>query len=208
MLRCDSFLTAPHPLPPSPTWSTPSHLWTPSSALCLVTHLHGPASKADYIGFRHGRSTDDLNKRIFNATHYQAAIGLRSPDNVWEEYMSNTGVEVWITGYTRSINLDVVTNVDIIVRKADNTIRLVGGNPYILSAVAPTTNIDTDTWQTQTITFAFPGYTVVDPTDYLEIDIYVEATSNLSGETISVDFRIDDPALATADQMRVVEVVP
>ncbi|MCI0902547.1 MAG: hypothetical protein J4N75_03520 [Chloroflexi bacterium] len=180
----------------------------PTAASGLILHFDGQDASSDDIGFRHGGSTDDWNKGIFNATHYQAAIGLRSPDNVWEEYMSNTGVEVWITGYTRSINLDVVTNVDIIVRKADNTIRLVGGNPYILSAVAPTTNIDTDTWQTQTITFAFPGYTVVDPTDYLEIDIYAEATSNLSGETISVDFRIDDPALATADQMRVVEVVP
>ena len=44
--------------------------------------------------------------------------------------------------------------------------------------------------------------------DYLKIDLYAEATSNNSGETVSVDFRIDDPALPVADQMRSAEFAP
>jgi len=69
-------------------------------------------------------------------------------------------------------------------------------------------NITTDTWTTFTVTYAFPGYTVVDPTDYLEIDLFADATSNLSGEAVAVDFRIDDLALPNADQMKILEVVP
>ena len=59
------------------------------------------------------------------------------------------------------------------------------------------------TWQTLTATYAFPGYTVVDQTDYLEIDLFAEATSNASEGSLSVDFRIDDPTLPVTDQTRV-----
>ncbi len=44
---------------------------------------------------------------------------------------------------------------------------------------------------------------MVDSTDYLEIDLFAEATSNSSEESVSVDFRIDDPNLALAEQTRV-----
>ena len=49
---------------------------------------------------------------------------------------------------------------------------------------------------------------MVDPTGYLEIDIFAHAVTNMSGESVSVDFRIDDPTLAIANQMKAREVVP
>ena len=85
--------------------------------------------------------------------------------------------------------------------RADGTIRTT-----LLTDVANTPNITSTSWQTHTITFAMPAYTVVDQTDYLEIDLFAEATLNLSGEAVSVDFRIDDPTLdPLADQMRAKE---
>ena len=92
----------------------------------------------------------------------------------------------------------------MIIRKADGTIRTT-----LLTDVANTANITSTDWQTFTVTFAMPQYTVVDQTDYLEIDLFADATLNLSGESVSVEFRIDDPTLAPlVDQMRAKEIVP
>ena len=89
-------------------------------------------------------------------------------------------------------------------RKADGTLR-----SGIVTHVAPITAITTDTWQTQTITFAMPLYTVVDQTDYLDIDLLADATSNISTETVSLELRIDDPTFdPLVDQMRAKEIVP
>ncbi|MBC8281730.1 MAG: hypothetical protein H8E48_13175 [Chloroflexi bacterium] len=175
----------------------------PPAANGLFFHYDGEADDSDKIGFRHGDSTDNWNKDIFDDTHYQAAVGLRDSDNVWEEFMGDSKVDVWIAGFTKLTDLDVVANVDVIIRKADDTIRTT-----LLTNVADTSLLTGSDWQTSTITFAFPGYTVVDATDYLEVDIYAESSSNNSGETVSVDFRIDDPSLAVADQMKLAEVVP
>jgi len=169
----------------------------------LFFHHDGDKDDLDKIGFRHGASTDGWSDNIFDDSHYQAAVGLRESDNVWEEFTGDNKVDVWTAGYTTLIDIDVAANIDVIVRKADDTIRTT-----LLTNVADTAQITGSSWQTSTITFAFPGYTVVDATDYLEIDLYAEATSNNSGETVSVDFRIDDPALPVADQMSLADVTP
>ena len=175
----------------------------PPAANGLFFHYDGELGDSDKIGFRHPDATDNWNNNIFDDTHYQAAIGLRDSDNVWEEFMGDNKVDVWIAGFTKLIDIDVVANIDVIIRKADDTIR-----STLLTNVADTALLTSSEWQTQDITFAFPGYTVVDSTDYLEIAIYAEASSNNSGETVSIDFRVDDPALAVADQMKLVEAVP
>lgn len=175
----------------------------PTAANGLILHFDGEGGDTDLIGFRHGDSTDDWNKNIDNDTHQMAAIGLRSSDNVWDEYKGDNKVEVWISAYTNLTDLDVKANIDVIVRKSDDTIR-----STLLTNVGDTALLTSDSWATTTITFAFPGYTVVDTTDYLEIDIYAEATSNNSAGPVSVEFRIDDPTLPIADQMKIGEVVP
>lgn len=165
------------------------------------------------LGLRHGdNTTDNWNKEIATVTeeedhHLQAAAGLNAA-NQWYEYKEHKDVLVFISAYTRRVQMDVHADIDVVIRQADGSIRLVGGNPYIVSHVAPTTPITTDTWQTQTITFAFPAYTVVLPTDYLEIDLFADVITNISTETVSLEFRIDDPSLAVADQMKVNEIVP
>ena len=149
------------------------------------------------INVRHGASTDDWNGDIGADTHFQAAIGLRD-DNVWDEYMENTCVDLFIAAYTRLVRMDVHADMDVLIRKADGTIRTT-----LATNVADTINSTDTTWQSFIGTYVFPGYTVVDQTDYLEIDLFAEATSNTSGETVLVDFRIDDPSLPWDDQTRV-----
>ena len=122
--------------------------------------------------------------------------------------MEDDKFDVYISAYTRLIKLDVHADIDVVIRQADDTIRLVSGNPYLLDHVASTNPLSNDTWQTFTVTFAMPAYTVVAETDYLEIDIFAHAVTNVSGEAVSLDFRLDDPTLAIADQMGAREVVP
>ncbi len=136
---------------------------------------------------------------IYNATHRWQVVKPNSSQEI-QGRISDTDVDFKLMGYNL-IDIDVAANIDVIVHKADDTIRTT-----LLTNVVDTAQITGSSWQTSTITFAFPGYTVVDATDYLEIDLYAEATSNNSGEAVSVDFRIDDPALPVADQMRLAEV--
>jgi hypothetical protein len=158
-------------------------------------------SGTEELGFRHGDSTNDWNRDIKDKTHLQAGVGLNSA-NQWDMYMQNTSDDVRIAGYTRLVWMDIHTDVDVVVRQADGTIRAT-----LATDVANTGNITGTDWQTYTTTLAFPGYTVVDPTDYLEIDLFAEATLNNSAESVSVEFRFDDPALGIVDQMKAEEMV-
>lgn len=89
--------------------------------------------------------------------------------------------------------------VDIIIRKSDGGIR-----QWIAVLDAESSELSTS-WSTLTGTYAFPGYTVVDQTDYLEVDYYIWVTAKRNGERVNL--RIDDNTLALADQTRIENVV-
>lgn len=97
---------------------------------------------------------------------------------------------------------DVNFDIDILVRKADGTIRAT-----IASDVADAylTTSEAGAWVTKSATYAFPGYTVVDDSDYLEIVYYGETDS--SGPDTGpgyLQIRIDDDSLDVSDQTRIV----
>lgn len=95
---------------------------------------------------------------------------------------------------------DVRFNIDILVRKADGTIRAT-----IASGVAAA-YIDAsegETWLTKSATYAFPGYTVVDENDYLEIDFYGETDLGPGGDWGDMELNVDDSTLPAADQTRI-----
>ncbi|MEM2465893.1 MAG: PKD domain-containing protein [Candidatus Bathyarchaeia archaeon] len=88
-------------------------------------------------------------------------------------------------------------DVDILIRKSDGAIRTV-----IAMDVANSPNINpSNTWVTLTGTYEFPGYTVVDQTDYLEVDFYIEVTTPQNSK--SVKLLVDDPTLPLADQTKI-----
>ena len=108
-----------------------------------------------------------------------------------------------IAAYTTLTPADIHADIDVHIRKADGTIR-----GTIAENVADTRNIPETTWQTVTAVYYFQGYTVVDDTDYLEIDLFAHATSNVTSTTMALSFSLDDSSLAVADQSRIREDVP
>jgi hypothetical protein len=95
---------------------------------------------------------------------------------------------------------DVNFDIDILIRKADGTVRT-----PIASGVADAylTQDEVDIWVTKSATYDFPGYTVIDDSDYLEIVYYGETDSHGPDNPGYMQIRIDDNTLAEADQTRI-----
>jgi hypothetical protein len=95
---------------------------------------------------------------------------------------------------------DVRINVDILVRQADGTVRATlassAADVYIASS-------EEGTWLTKSVDYDFPGYTVVDSNDYLEIDYYAATDLGPGGETGYVQLRADDGTLDQSEQTRI-----
>jgi hypothetical protein len=183
--------------PPTGSWQEldADDYSVPSEASGLVFRVYNNSSSNDRrIGLTHGDSTDSWNTDIGNMTQFQASVGIND-DNIWDEYMESTAVGVQIAAYTIGGDITVHADVDILIRKANGDIR-----DTIGSDIANTTNIVGDDWQSLTASYDFSGYTVVASTDYLEIDLFAEATSNSSGLYTTVDFRIDDPSIPPDNQ--------
>jgi KaiC/GvpD/RAD55 family RecA-like ATPase len=89
--------------------------------------------------------------------------------------------------------------VDILIRRSDGTIRQTIASDVAYSGILSTTA------QTLSGTYSWPGYTVVDETDYIEVDYYLNVTVANSGVTAYL--RIDDSSLDIINQTRVAGVV-
>jgi hypothetical protein len=118
--------------------------------------------------------------------------------------------EVWTVNYHCYVygggvnfpqtDTDISFNIDILVRQADSTLR------RTIAAGAAEAYFDTDykgTWVTITGTYSFPGYTVLDADDYLEIDFYGVTGRAPEGEPGYLQISIDDNGLPLTDQTRV-----
>ncbi|OGO07234.1 MAG: hypothetical protein A2Y92_02480 [Chloroflexi bacterium RBG_13_57_8] len=92
---------------------------------------------------------------------------------------------------------DVRFNADVLVRRADGTIRAT------LASEAASAFVDQDesgTWLTKSAAWACPGYTVVDEDDYLEIDYYGQTGQGSGGTGGYMLLRIDDISLSPDEQ--------
>jgi hypothetical protein len=92
-------------------------------------------------------------------------------------------------------------DIDILIRKSDNTIRTTIATDVANSPTLTLTNI----WQTLTGTYSWATYTVVDQTDYLEVAYYIHVTTSQSSK--SVKLLVDDSTLPPADQTKVANVM-
>ena len=120
---------------------------------------------------------------------------------VWQlTGVSSIPASTW-TSYYRAYGESSVAahgDVDISIRMSNDTARTT-----IATNVADSGAIGT-TWSTVSGTYSWSAYTIVDQTDYLEIDCYIEVTT-LSTDA-SVYLRIDDSALATNLQTRAANI--
>ena len=114
---------------------------------------------------------------------------------------SSIPASTW-TIYYRAIKDTVMVahcDVDIRIRRADGGIR-----ETIATDVANSGSIPT-AWSTLSGTYVWSVYTVVDQTDYLEIEYYIEVTTASAAKTASL--RIDDSTLPLSDQTRVTNIM-
>lgn len=115
--------------------------------------------------------------------------------------VSSISASIWTIYYRAITSSPAVTahaDVDILIRQSDGTVRTT-----IATNVANSGSITTS-WSTLSATYSWATYTVVAQTDYLEIDYYIEVTTSSSTKTASL--RIDDSALAVADQTRATNI--
>jgi len=115
--------------------------------------------------------------------------------------VSSIPASTW-TIYYRAIKGVVMVahaDVDILIRQANGVVRAT-----IATDVANSGAITTS-WSTLSGTYAWLVYTVVDQTDYLEIDYYIHVTTSSAAKTASL--RIDDNTLAIADQTRATNIM-
>jgi len=95
---------------------------------------------------------------------------------------------------------DTQFSMDVIVRKADGSIRETIGTRV---AKAYTAVADAGQWVTLTGTYSFPGYTVTDQNDYLEIAYYGETAAGPGGANGIMQMSFDDGSLPVDDQTRI-----
>jgi len=111
--------------------------------------------------------------------------------------VSSIPASTW-TVYYRAIKSSAAVgahaDVDILIRQANGTVRTT-----IATNVANSGAIGT-TESTVYGTYAWSAYTVVNQTDYLEIDYYIDVTNGSTGKTVSL--KIDYSTLAIADQTK------
>ena len=93
----------------------------------------------------------------------------------------------------------VHADVDILIRQSDGTIR-----STIATNVADSPNLGTS-WSTVSGTYSWASYTVVNQTDYLEIDFYADVAVKAGGK--KAHLQVDDSTLAISDQTRVTNIV-
>lgn len=125
--------------------------------------------------------------------------GIRDiPAQTWMVYYH---CRTWGDPKFPSKNDDVNFDIDILIRKADGTIRTIidtnVANAYL-------TKDEVGVWLTKSGNYAFPGYTVVDDSDYLEIVFYGETDSG--GPQAGPGYMqiiIDDSTLAISNQTRI-----
>jgi len=115
-------------------------------------------------------------------------------------------VSTWTVTYRAMKSASAVSvvahgDVDILIRKSDNTIRTTIATNVANSSSIPYTN----TWETLTAAYSWPGYTVIDQTDYLEVAYYIEVVTPQNSKTVRL--RVDDNTLALADQTKVENVI-
>jgi hypothetical protein len=134
-----------------------------------------------------GRGSDKLDVAAGPTTMSWTTISTRPVDWVCSAVVINPATAV---GHC---------NVDVLIRKSDNTVRTI-----IATNAAGSVDLTT-TPSTITGAYSFPGYTVVDQTDYLEIDYYVQVTTAASG--VNAYLRIDDPVLGPLDQTKTINVM-
>jgi len=131
-------------------------------------------------------SVSTTGRKLLGKAVYPLSGITMIPTSVWTFYY-----RARVTGPLPSVHCDV----DILIRKSDNTIRTV-----IATDVANSPDL-TLFWNTVSATYLWNDYIVEDETDFLEIDFYAHVISTQVNREVYL--RIDDYSLPIDDQTRI-----
>jgi hypothetical protein len=116
--------------------------------------------------------------------------------------VSEIPASTWYVTYRvqrSSSRITVHADIDILIRRANGAVRTT-----LATEVANSADIGgKNKWESLTATYSFPGYTVAKDTDFLEIEVFIHATS--VDDNATVDIRLDDSSLQAGEQTRVRE---
>jgi hypothetical protein len=130
--------------------------WTPANGSAITETTYGIGSRVTGRWLLHNSiSPSRYARHLFPLSN----INMISA-STWTVYYRGRA-DGWASGTVGNASL----NIDIIIRRADGTIR-----QTIASDVAEAVFTSRNNWINISATYNFPGYTVVDETDYLEID--------------------------------------
>jgi len=101
---------------------------------------------------------------------------------------------IYYRAYKGHTNVQAHCDVDILVRMSNSTIR------STIAANVANSGALTTSWSTLSGTYSWAAYTVIDQTDYLEVDYCIEVTQIRAGYFVYL--RIDDNTLAVTAQTR------
>ena len=165
-----------------------------STANGVVLRVENNQNKRNELGLRHGDSTDEWDKSIGANDHTGGIVGLNDLSE-WGEYMNSANVDVSIAAYTiyQATASNINADMDVVIRTATGDVRATLG-----LNVATTTNVAANGWVTLTGTFTPAEYTIVDQTDYLEIDLYARITG-IEADPNILTFMLDDKTVAPSN---------
>jgi hypothetical protein len=117
-----------------------------------------------------------------------------------EEWTISYRCQVFGGGVFPQSDSDTYFDVDVLVRQANGTLR-----DTIATGVASAnfTAADAGSWVTISGTYGFPGYSVVDKDDYLEIVFYGQTSLGPDGSTGYMQISVDDGSLPVDEQTRI-----
>jgi hypothetical protein len=154
------------------------------------TYYLSKLTSADASGTTLSADTSSTGRKLMGKFVYQLTGVSSIPASTWTLYyraMQNHG------------NIVAHCDVDILIRQANGTVRTT-----IASNVASSANFPNTNWNTLSGTYAWAAYTVVNGTDYLEIDYYIHVTESRNNKAVSL--MIDNNALATGDLTRATNI--
>ena len=132
------------------------------------------------------------------AQYIYPLIGISEiPPETWTVYYR---CYIWGGGIFPQDDNDIRFNINILVRRADGTLR-----DTIATGVASAwlARGEEGGWLTLNGSYDFPGYTVVDEDDYLEIEYYGQTSLGPEGDTGYMQLSVDDSTLSVSDQTRI-----
>ncbi len=146
-------------------------------------------NSADSAGETRSTEADTTGRKIMGQWVYQLTGVSSIPASTWTFYYRVNKTDSAIEAHC---------DVNIQIRMSDGTVR-----QTIATDVANSGAI-TLSYSTLSVTYSWVDYTVVDETDYLEIDFYIEVTTKKNNDYVNL--RVDDSTLAEANQTRVTDI--